>query len=426
MWRFLYRSALYPLFRLAAGGAGAASDKGRRGNAGRTGWREQLSGLRAREPGEFAVHFHAASVGEFEQAKPLIEALRADGGKYRITASFFSPSGFEQQGRYPAVDGACYLPWDRAAEMRDFHDRIAADLVIIIRYDLWPEFLLESARRNVPVALVCGVLRENSARFKPLLRDFFRDVYRHLSLICAVGEEDAAAFRRLVPDVPLAVSGDTRYDRVLARAAAIADVGVFSEGLRAGRRILVAGSTWPRDEDCLQSLSGLNDLLMVIVPHEPTEKHVASLLDAFPGSITLSRLECDGPETPPRAVIVDRTGILAALYRVGDIAYVGGGFGDGVHSVLEPAAYGVPVLSGPGIGRSRDAVLMADAGALTVIADGDDLAGRVNDLLRGDAVRRAGAISRAVVEERIGATGRILSLLRRRRLLPDGAESGEG
>ncbi|MEP7219017.1 MAG: glycosyltransferase N-terminal domain-containing protein, partial [Bacteroidota bacterium] len=226
MWRFLYRSVLYPLFRLAAGGAGVASDKGRRGNAGRTGWREQLSDLRAREPGEFAVHFHAASVGEFEQAKPLIEALRADGGKYRITASFFSPSGFEQQGGYPAIDGACYLPWDRPAEMRDFHDRIAADLVIVIRYDLWPEFLLEAARRGVPVALVCGVLRENSARFRPLLRDFFRDLYRHLSLICAVGEDDAVAFRRLVPDVPLAVAGDTRYDRVLARAAAVADVGV--------------------------------------------------------------------------------------------------------------------------------------------------------------------------------------------------------
>ncbi|MEP7220481.1 MAG: hypothetical protein ABI876_16265, partial [Bacteroidota bacterium] len=168
----------------------------------------------------------------------------------------------------------------------------------------------------------------------------------------------------------------------------------------------------------------LKDLLMIIVPHEPTEKHVASLLDAFPGSVTLTRLERDGAETPPGAVIVDRTGILAALYRIGDIAYVGGGFGDGVHSVLEPAAYGVPVLSGPGIGRSRDAVLMAAAGSLGVMTDGDDLVGSISDLLRGDEARRVGAISRAVVEGRIGATGRILGVLRQHGLLPDGGGTG--
>jgi len=396
--------------------AGAFSPKVRRGLAGSREWCRQLEGAAA--DGRFRIHFHAASVGEFEQAKPLIDALRASDPGYCITASFFSPSGYEQQRGYAALDGACHLPRDRRGEMRAFLDRIAPDLIIVIRYDLWPEFLLEARRRGIPIVLACGVLRDGSARFYPLIRGFFRMLYALPALIHAVGEDDAAAFRRLVPGCEPEVSGDTRYDRVIARARAAADLPAFTPGLIAGRAVMVAGSTWPPDEELLKSVGERDDLLLVIVPHEPTPDHVGGLLRSFPGAVTLSQVEQE--RAPERAcvIVIDRTGILSALYRIGAMAYVGGGFGDGVHSVLEPAAYGMPVFSGPGVDRSRDAAALRDAGGLVVVRSGNELAGHVARLIDDPGAREeTGNHVRAFVESRTGATGRIIGSLARRGLL---------
>jgi 3-deoxy-D-manno-octulosonic-acid transferase len=167
--------------------AAIGSDKARRGRAGRRQWRRQLASLGRRTVGECRVHIHAASVGEFEQAKPIIEAMRARVGAMTVTASFFSPSGYEQQGRYAGVDAACYLPNDTAGEMRAFLDAVDPDAIIIIRYDLWPGMLAEARRRSIPVILVCGVLHGNSSRFNPLVRPFFAWLYGQLSMIHAVG-----------------------------------------------------------------------------------------------------------------------------------------------------------------------------------------------------------------------------------------------
>jgi 3-deoxy-D-manno-octulosonic-acid transferase len=417
LWQFLYRYALHPIVSLAMHAIALRGGKLARGVAGRRAWRDQLAGLAAGE-GELRLHIHAASVGEFEQAKPLVEALRESGVPISVTASFFSPSGYEQQSRYEAIDAASYLPPDTPGEMNAWLDRIAPDLIIIIRYDLWPEFLRASRRRGVPVVLVCGVMREGSSRFRPLLRGFFGELYGMLSLIHAVGDEDARAFARLAPAVPVEVTGDTRYDRVVGRARAVADVAAFTPERIAGRVVLVAGSTWPPDEEALAPLAGRDDLLMVIVPHEPTPEHITSLLERFPGGVTLSAMERGEGPAVPRAVIVDRTGILSALYRVGDIAYVGGGFGVGVHSVLEPAAYGMPVIAGRGIERSRDASEMADLGALTATAEPREVAPAIERLIDdAESRRRLGEGARLFVEERIGATGRILGSLRRRGLL---------
>jgi 3-deoxy-D-manno-octulosonic-acid transferase len=386
---------------------------------GRSEWRDQVGRIRSAEPGEFRVHFHASSVGEFEQAKPIIEALRSEGRPYRITASFFSPSGFEQQGRYEGIDGACYIPHDRQGEMSEFMNRISPDLVIIIRYDLWLEFLRQARVRRIPVVLVCGVLRSASSRFSPIVRSFFEKLYRQLSLIHAVSEEDRQAFRRLAPNVPVEVSGDTRYDRVIARARAAARFEQFTPEMIAGRTVLVAGSTWPADEELLEVLRGREDLLLIVVPHEPSKEHVESILARFAGARTLSEIEREGTNTLPHTIVIDRTGILAALYRIGSIAYVGGGFGDGVHSVLEPASYGIPVLCGPRTGRSRDAEEMRRMERLQVVEREEQLLGAVESFLVDSELRaRAGAAAREFVEGHAGATGRILASLETHGYLP--------
>lgn len=407
MWLRLYRGVLHPGLMLAMRCVALWSPKVRRGLEGRRRWREQLGEARLEADGR-RIHIHAASVGEFEQAKPLIERLRADAKPMVITASFFSPSGFEQQGCYSLLDGACYLPFDRVEEVRAFFDHVAPDLIIIIRYDLWPVFLQEAKRRSVPSILVCGVLRESSARLLPVLRGFFRRLYDLLTAVHVVGAEDAAAFHRLGIHSPVVVSGDTRYDRVLARARAQADLSWIDTGLVAGRVTLVAGSTWPADEELLAGLRNRPDLLLVLVPHEPTAEHVAALRDRFPGAVTATEIEAGSVAGAPPAVIVDRTGILAALYRIATIAYVGGGFGEGVHSVLEPAAYGMPVISGPRIERSRDATALSAAGSLLVIGNAAELEAAVADLLADIPLRtRLAQGAGRFVAERLGATDRI-------------------
>ncbi|HVZ40604.1 MAG TPA: glycosyltransferase N-terminal domain-containing protein [Candidatus Kapabacteria bacterium] len=419
MWPFLYRSVIGPAVAIIGRIVAFGSPKVRQTLAGRRAWREQLALLPPREPGVRRVHVHAASVGEFEQAKPIIEALRAEGNRMVITASFFSSSGFEQQRGYAHVDAVSYLPSDSARAMRDFLDLIDPDLILILRYDLWPCFMLEARRRSVPVALVSGVLRRNSARFRPLLRGFFAWLYGQLRHIYAVTYADRDAFVSLAPYVPVEVGGDTRYDRVLMRLDAAAPVPALEESITRGRAVLVAGSTWLPDEELLAGVDR-SALLMVVVPHEPTPEHVARLLEQFPNSCTLSALEQrafsagDAVDT----IVVDRMGILFGLYGLGTFAYVGGGFGEGVHSVLEPAAYGLPVFCGPKTERSRDAQEMRSEGLLTVTRSARDLAAGLDLLLANPTLleqRRSECAG--FVRRHQGATQRIIASLRRNRLL---------
>lgn len=414
----LYRYLIYPLLTLVLHVVAPFNRKLRRGLSGRKKWRELLGGGVGSRGGEFRVHFHAASVGEFEQAKPLIDALRGERGDYRITATFFSPSGFEQQRKYSGLDAATFLPPDRPGQMRELLELIDPDLIVIIRYDLWLEFLLEALRRNVPAVLVCGVLNDRSPRFLPVVRPMFSRLYGLLSMVCAVGSDDAEAFALLAPDLPVVVTGDTRFDRVLATARSTADLHGFTPERIKGRSVLVAGSTWPPDEELLDVLSPLENLLLVIVPHEPTPEHVRSLLIRYPGSVSLSRLE-ESAMAIPRTVIVDRTGILSALYRIGDIAYVGGGFGAGVHSVLEPAAYGLPVLCGPHIKRSPDAMSMRTAELLHIVTEGEELIREVQQMLLNYERRQHWSLElKEFIEGQAGATERILGALRERSYLP--------
>jgi 3-deoxy-D-manno-octulosonic-acid transferase len=421
VWPLVYRLVIGPLVSGGARLVALFSPKVRRGLVGRRHQRSMPP--QAGPSAAFAVHVHAASVGEFEQAKPIIEALRAEPRAYRITASFFSPSGYEQQGRYEAIDEAWYLPDDRPSEVRRFLDRIAPELIVIIRYDLWPEFLRLASERGVPSALVCATLRSDSARLRPVARGFFRWLYGQLRLIDCVGQEDLTAFTALGVDVPIEICGDTRYDRVVERADAGRRAQLPIDRAQLGDDlVVVAGSTWPADEALFAPLVDHEHVRLVIVPHEPTSSHVASLRVRLRSTVLLSELASGDAIPPGAALIVDRTGILLGLYALADVAYVGGAFGAGVHSVLEPAAYGIPVIAGPRIDRSRDAASLRDAGLLEVVEDAEALALALERFVDDPGARHArGRACAAFVRERSGATARILASLRAHRLLPGGA-----
>ncbi|KXK57343.1 MAG: 3-Deoxy-D-manno-octulosonic-acid transferase [Chlorobi bacterium OLB7] len=267
---------------------------------------------------------------------------------------------------------------------------------------------------------------------------FFRWLYGQLTLACVVGPEDERAFRQLAPTLAVRVAGDTRYDRVVARTQQPSATPVLAAHLP-GSVTLIAGSTWPDDERLLAEATAAeaSRLQPILVPHEPTPQHLDPLRKQFPNAVLLSELEKieiggsefeeseSGKSEPEgaatgkeRGVIVDRTGMLSGLYRQGEIAYVGGGFGAGVHSVLEPAAYGIPVICGPGIHRSRDAVAMEKAGALIVVADAASLRQTLLRLLDNPEERnRLGTAARQFVEERANATERIISTLLEKGLL---------
>jgi len=410
-----YRLIAGPALRLAHRLLAVFNGKARRGLAGRRRWREQLAGLQPRVPGQTRVHVHVASVGEFEGAKPIIERLREQVPYLLVTASFFSPSGYEQQSGWKGLDAACYLPEDRTVEMRAFLDRLDPDLLLLIRYDLWPELLRAAHGRGVPTVLACGVLHARSVRLRWPLRSFFRSLYGLLDGAWTVRAEDRESITRLAPTVPSIAVGDTRYDRVLARAAEAVDLQ-FGEVLHSGGEpVLVAGSTWGPDEEMLSAIRTIYPALrLVVVPHEPSREHVGALQERFPDAVTLSQLDA-GVTFPSGAVlIVDRTGLLSALYRLGDIAWVGGGWGAGVHSVLEPAAYNLPVLTGPHIERSPDAVSLHRNGGLRVVHDAAEARAVASELReRPEEWRRRGEIAGALVREGEGATERIVAGLLR-------------
>ncbi|MCE2503089.1 MAG: hypothetical protein J4G05_03375 [Chlorobi bacterium] len=422
MWDTFYHLVFYPLFLLAMRGASLWSPKIRSALMGRSDWRGPVSAIPSTPSDIVRIHFHATSVGEFEQAVPFIEALRNDEQPYRITVSFFSPSGFELRKNYPLVDGVCYLPHDRQSDMNEFMNRLSPDVVIIIRYDLWPEFVRQTQLRGIPAVLVCGVMRHDSVRFFPLVRSFFAALYSRLAFIASIESEDRDAFKKIAPEVPVFSLGDTRYDRVLTRLAsgdAVQELEVL-HSIAGQRTILIAGSTWSEDERMLVQTSLPDKLFLILVPHEPTPSHISGLLDKFPRSQTLSYLIEHRVEQLPNVVIVDRLGILAELYQMGDVAWVGGGFGAGVHSVLEPAAYGLPILCGPKIHRSRDAVSLEEEGVVKTVENQQTLQEYLGRLIDDRTYRRELSHKAEVfVKERAGATERILDELRSRAILPD-------
>lgn len=360
-------------------------------------------------PRQRTIVVHSASAGEFEQARPVLSELRRRDPDLRVVATFGSVSGLMQHASAPEVDIVLPLPFDRVRDCRDFLGALGPDAVLVMRYDLWPVIARQIRNRRIPLVLLCGTLVRGSARASLWYNWLTAQPYRCLSAALMVDPTDVEALHRLAPRVPAFAVGDTRYDRVVERACQSVALPLPRPDSR--WLTVVAGSTWDADEDLLADLAMESRIRLVIVPHEPTEEHLEQTERRFPGIVRLSR--CLG-EWPRAGIVVDSIGILSAIYRLGDVAYVGGGFGAGVHSVLEPAAYDLPVICGPRIERSRDATSMRNLGLLTVVIDRPGLASAVSSFLESSDYRRnVGRRTGSFVRERSGATARIVDRLER-------------
>lgn len=369
----LYRTAI-GLAGLAAPAGAAVDAKFRRGHLGRLGAPARFEAwARAdREPGRPLAWFHAPSVGEGLQAEAVLRRLRRSHPDWQLAYTHFSPSAEKFAGRLD-VDVADYLPYDRPAAVTALLDALRPEVLVFSKLDLWPELACRAAGRGVPVALIAATVRPGSGRLRWPARPLLTPGYRAVAAAGAVSPEDADRLSALgVPRPRITVTGDPRFDSVLDKVRAVApDDPLLRFGT--GAPTLVAGSTWPGDEDVLlAAFARLHvrhpEARLILVPHEPTPEHVASIERRAAEHGTPDAVRLSAARGPVPLLLVDTVGVLAALYGAGTLAYVGGGFhAAGLHSVLEPAAWGRPVVVGPRWSESRDAgLLLASGGAVAL------------------------------------------------------------
>jgi 3-deoxy-D-manno-octulosonic-acid transferase len=372
-----------------------------------------------------AVWVHCASLGEFEQGRPLLEAIRARYPETKIFLSFFSPSGFEVREHYAGADLVFYLPIDSRKNARRLLDILQPSLVLFVKYELWYYYLAEIRKRGLPCLLVSAVFHPGQSFFK-----WFGTLQRKmLGLFTYIFVQDLAS-RRLLGSLGVAcasVSGDTRFDAVSNTAAAFAPIPAVETFLQ-DVHCLVAGSTWADDEVCLAAILPeleKRSMRLIIAPHEVTQSHLAELSRLFPDAIYLSKIS-DKPSPPGKSastkatvLVIDSVGLLSKLYRYAAMTYVGGGFTrDGVHNVLEAAVYGKPIVFGKNYGKYREAVDLVERKAAAAFSNAAELQGILAAWLDdGGIYRRAAEEASAYVAANRGATKKIMDYMEMNRLL---------
>ena len=378
--------------------------------------RYQEWGNTSRDPSRPLAWFHAPSVGEGLQALPVIELLRARRRDVQIAYTFYSPSA-ERFAQSVKADFTDYLPFDRFDHADAVVQALRPSALIFSKLDIWPALTESAAARKVRVGVVSATLPESSGRRGIFARALLSDAYRALDRVGAIDDADAERLREQgVQRERITVTGDTRYDQVWLRAQR--PTPSLVQSLRSARPTLVAGSTWPSDEEhllpaWLRVREKIPDARLIIAPHEIAAGHLEKIIRwARANNLEVARI--DSPNAPGADVLlIDRFGILGDLYALADVAYVGGAFHSaGIHSVLEPAAFGAPVLFGPRYDKSRDAIrLIAAAGGATVKGE-VDLAIRLSDWLGSITARdTAGAAAKAMVQQGLGAAERSYQLV---------------
>lgn len=307
------------------------------------------------------VWVHVASLGEFEQGRPIIERIRKEKPEYKILVTFFSPSGYEIRKNYAGADHIFYLPSDLPSNVKQFLDIVKPEIAIFVKYEFWLNMLRELRNRRVRTYIVSAIFRRNSVFFRPY-GDMWRDALETFDTIFVQNDES----KRLLAEIGydnVVVAGDTRFDRVSQIAAQAKKIDLIDR-FKAGRRIFVAGSTWGPDEQILQQLINDNpDIKFIIAPHEMDEGRIAKIIaDTKGGAIRYTKAAGEAVEDR-QVLILDTVGLLASVYGYATWAYIGGGFGVGIHNTLEAATFGLPIAFGPNYKRFKEACDMITLGA---------------------------------------------------------------
>ncbi|MDR1763685.1 MAG: 3-deoxy-D-manno-octulosonic acid transferase [Dysgonamonadaceae bacterium] len=366
-------------------------------------------------PGAKYIWFHAASSGEFEQGRPLIEKIRKEKPEYRILLTFFSPSGYEMRKDYEGADIVCYLPFDKPELVEKFLDAANPAIAIFIKYEFWKNYINSLKRRRIPTYIISAIFRPNQIFFRPYGRHYGRVLEKFDWLF--VQDENSRILLEKYNIRNVSVSGDTRFDRVYEIFEKRKEIPVVERFLKRNddvqRLVLIAGSTWEKDEELLIPFFNAHpEYLFIIAPHEMGKGRVERLLEQIKRpAIRYSEAE-SGQTQQADCLIIDNFGLLSSIYRYADVAYVGGGFGVGIHNILEAAVYGVPVLFGPNHKKAREADGLIEAGGGAAVATAGELAAILNNYSAYKNLLAAnGQNSGDYVVKNLGATDRIYAKL---------------
>lgn len=354
--------------------------------------------------GQSHTWFHFASLGEFEQGRPVLEQLKAQKPDVKIVITFFSPSGYEIRKDYPLAEGIFYLPLDTAANARKLVQLIRPDMAIFTKYEYWYHYFKELHQQQVPIYIISGIFRPNQIFFK-----WYGGLNRKiLSYVCHFFVQNTES-RNLLAGIGrnnVSISGDTRFDRVAAHAASAKPLDIVAQFCH-GTKTLVAGSSWPADEQLLKGLMEKNtDWKLIVAPHEINKTHLEEIIRLFPDAERYSAPTAQLAEA--RVLIIDNIGLLSSIYPYGQIAYIGGGFGVGIHNTLEAAAFGLPVLFGPNYQRFQEAKDLIEIGAAISISQQEEL-DRAFAKIKKDP--QTGILAQKYVQDKTGATGQILKMI---------------
>ena len=353
--------------------------------------------------------FHCASLGEFEQGRPLMEEFRKQYPSYKILLTFFSPSGYEVRKNYNGADYIFYLPMDTPGNAKRFLALTNPALVFFIKYEFWFNYIKQIKKNTIPFFIVSSNFRKSQHYFK-WYGFWFRKQLKGVSRFF-VQNNNSLELLNNIHITNVTVSGDTRFDRVVALAQNTMKLPLI-EKFCEGKDIFIAGSTWELDEDILIKLinSEKTKYKFIIAPHMVDKPHIASLVEKIKKGHVVLYSEADPDNVLyAKVLIIDCIGILSNLYRYGKIAYIGGGFGSGIHNILEAATYGMPVIFGPKYHKFTEAVELIEKGGAYCIHNENEFMQVVMDLITNNKqLREKSAIAREYVQNNIGATQIIL------------------
>jgi 3-deoxy-D-manno-octulosonic-acid transferase len=354
---------------------------------------------------------HCASLGEFEQGKPLLEAFLKQHPEYKSMVTFFSPSGFIPSQKYKA-DIIAYIPWDTCHNAKKFLDITKPSIVFWIKYDYWKNHLIQIKKRNIPCYLISATFRPEQYFFRPILKGLSPlQYFTHLF----VQTEQSKILLATVGINNVTVTGDTRFDRVCKIASKNVNFPIIERFTHSSQKVLIAGSSWPKDETIIaEAIKQIPDIKLILVPHEINPDRIESSEQTFSFCKTLryTKAESGNPEEA-NVLIVDTIGILAIIYRYAQAAYIGCGFDNGIHNTLEAAVYGIPVTFGAKYNKFEEAKELVAAGGATPINNAAELYALLTLWFNGDKEReKQGKICAEYVERNAGITEKILDKIK--------------
>jgi len=356
------------------------------------------------------IWFHCSSLGEFEQGRPLMEKIRERAPGRNILLTFYSPSGYEIRKDYPGTDFVFYLPLDTRVNAKRFLRLLNIEKAYFIKYEFWYHLLTSLKSHNIPVYLVSGIFRKEQVFFRTWGK-WFRKIlacFEHLF----VQQETSLDLLKSIGIQNVSLAGDTRFDRVRSIVQATTEDPGFL-AFKGSTPIIIAGSTWPQDEELLVRYINQTDrqLKWIIVPHEIHESAIARLISEINKKCQRYTTLENNDLTQIEVIIVDTIGILSSLYQYAEVAYIGGGFGKGIHNTLEAATFGLPVMFGPKYKKFQEAVDLVDNKAAFPVSDYASFEAMLSSLLDDSRLmKKAGESARKLVLDNLGATEQILDL----------------